>query len=148
MPLYRNLDRLRKGYTAYKTGRELVGTAHNEVNNDFSGFRTLTQTFVLGILEKYLFPLRVIKWVALGVVVLLVIGAVSSFQSNETFLGVLALIVAAIAGLVFLVLRTLFNFVEKQITRALHIFDNKVSEGAAQVRDWPNWYKGWKQRKA
>jgi hypothetical protein len=143
MPLNRNVERLRKGYSAYRTGRELVGS----VDDDFNGFRTLTETFVRGVLEKYLFPLRVVKWVALGLMVLLVVGAVSSFQANETILGVLALILAAVAGLVWWLLRAAFNFVERQLTKALRIFDRKVSEGAAQVRDWPNWYKSWKQKK-
>ncbi len=86
------------------------------------------------------------EWGSLAVaVVFAVLGIIGLFQ-KDTILSVLVLILAALAFGLYLVVRMVRRFVERQIARAFAKFQSLLQRGAVRSEDWPNWYQRNKQQ--
>lgn len=81
------------------------------------------------------------EWGAAAIAVILaVLGVISLFQ-KDTFWGIVALVLAAIAGVVWWLVRLGRRFIERQIDRAWQRFQELVGQGAANLKDWPSWFR-------
>lgn len=86
------------------------------------------------------------EWGSLAVaVVFAVLGIIGLFQ-NDTILSILVIILAAMAFGVYLVVRKIRLFIERQIARAFAKFQSLLQRGVVHTEDWPNWYQRNKQK--
>lgn len=75
--------------------------------------------------------------VAIGLGLLGIIGLIQ----KDTFWGIVALVLAVIAVVVWRAVRWVRRFIERQIDRAWQRFQELVAQGAARLNDWPSWFR-------
>lgn len=86
------------------------------------------------------------EWGALGVAVLFALLGIVGLIQNDILLGSLVLILAAIAFGVYLLVRKIRRFVERQIARAFAKFQSLLQKGVVRSDDWPEWFRKNRQR--
>jgi hypothetical protein len=81
------------------------------------------------------------EWGALGVAVVFAALGIIGIIQNDTLLGTLVLILAALAFGVYLLVRKIRRFVERQIARAFAKFQSLLRKGVVRSDDWPEWFR-------
>ncbi len=81
------------------------------------------------------------EWGALAVAVVLALLGIVGLIQKDVLLGSLVLVLAAVAAGVWLAVRALRRFVERQAARAFAKFESMVQRGSARMSDWPAWYR-------
>ena len=99
--------------------------------------RSATGAKLLGVTRWF----WIAEWGALAVAVGLALLSLIGYIQKDFVLSTLVLIVAGLALGVWLAVRSLRHFVERQIGRAFARFEALVARGAANANDWPAWYK-------
>jgi hypothetical protein len=93
-----------------------------------------------GVLS-FLYWVWIVEWGALAIGVLLAILGIISIIQEETFLGIVVLMLAALAAGVGFGIRWVRHFIERQIARAWLKFQELVAQGVVKMSDWPSWYR-------
>lgn len=92
--------------------------------------------------------LWIAQWLALIVAIVLTgLGIFGLFTEDLKILGVLILILAAIGFGVWFLIRTIRNFISRQVARAYEKFQALLYQGLVKASDWPNWYRQYRREK-
>ncbi len=126
--------------TNYRAGRNVAGSISRVLAGQTTR-RLLTRTAMgarfFGITRWFWLA----EWGALLTAIVLAILAGIGYLQHDNLLSTLVLVIAGLAVVVWLVIRSARHFVERQISKTFARFEQLLARGAVKPTDWPDWYK-------